>query len=279
MLENFKRKQYRPNIIQPHLEQFKNYNISQHVEDPNAKSLVASEGSRAHYPPMYSMGDDPNARKPKKIILRKEYSDTIVERGKKSLPIPTPQLVRFDHERRHNAEAAARRSDNTDPLGFERMRVVLNEYGVPMRDVKGAREYDMEGYMNRKTRVKDMRNGIPAATPGDKGFYDADREPGFYKKGGVIAGSTIQLRNSAKPSLKKSSEADIIAERMKRSSKLMTETYEQKSKRLDLEYDLSQVRCLDNSFMKLSQVVPGYEERTGNWLVRPEDEEPDEEEA
>lgn len=175
MIENFKRKQYRPNIIQPHIEHFKNYRISDGTPDPCALSLVASEGSRAHYPPMYSMGDDPNLRRPKKVIPRKEYSDTIVERGKKSLQIPTPQLVRFDHQRRHNAEAAARRSDNTDPLGIERMRVVLNEHGIPIRDVKGAKEYDMEGYMNRKTRVTDMRNGIPVATPGDKGFYFADR--------------------------------------------------------------------------------------------------------
>lgn len=81
------------------------------------------------------------------------------------------------------------------------------------------------------------------------------------------------MRNSAKPSLKKSSESDIIAERMKKNNqKGPMETYEQKFRRLELEYDLAQVRYLDNSFVRLNQVMPGYEERTGNWLVPPEDE-------
>ena len=87
----------------------------------------------------------------------------------------------------------------------------------------------MEGYMNRKQRVKSkeqMRNSIPEATPCDNYYKEADREPGFYAKGGIIAGSTIQLRVSAKPTMRKKDDPANA----NKNSKKFTMTYAEKQK-------------------------------------------------
>ena len=77
-----------------------------------------------------------------------------------------------------------------------------------------ADEYDMESYMNRKQRpgrsIESMRNGIPVAVPGDRAFKKVEHEPGYYAKGGLIPGSSIQLRKSAKPEMRGGEEATKV---------------------------------------------------------------------
>ena len=54
--------------------------------------------------------------------------------------------------------------------------------------------------MGKKARVNslyDQRNGLPMTSLGDKIYKHPDYTPGFFKDGGLIAGSTNQARTKA----------------------------------------------------------------------------------
>ena len=56
-----------------------------------------------------------------------------------------------------------------------------------------VKEYTQEKTMTQKVRVKTMeeqRNGCGMASLGDKNYKNPDYVPGFFKEGGLIAGST-----------------------------------------------------------------------------------------
>ena len=91
--------------------------------------------------------------------------------------------------------------------------------------------------MNRKQRVSgplETRNGIEAATPGDKPLKKVEHAPGYYQEGGLIPGSTIQERKSTNPLAGKSKV------QMTSSGKLEA-TYGAMQKRLQYEYDKAQI--------------------------------------
>ena len=46
----------------------------------------------------------------------------------------------------------------------------------------------------RITNLYDQRNGLPMTSLGDKNYKNPDYTPDFFKDGGLIAGSTNQLR-------------------------------------------------------------------------------------
>ena len=46
----------------------------------------------------------------------------------------------------------------------------------------------------RVTNLYDQRNGMPMRAPGDKNYKFPDYTPGFFKDGGLVPGSTNQLR-------------------------------------------------------------------------------------
>ena len=51
--------------------------------------------------------------------------------------------------------------------------------------------------MTQKQRIKslyDQRNGLPMTSLGDKNYKHPDYTPGFFKDGGLIPGSTNQLK-------------------------------------------------------------------------------------
>ena len=51
--------------------------------------------------------------------------------------------------------------------------------------------------MTQKSRIKSLveqRNRMPMASLGDKNYKHPDYTPNFFKEGGLIAGSTNQLR-------------------------------------------------------------------------------------
>ena len=133
-----------------------------------------------------------------------------------------------------------------------------------------ADEYDMESYMNRKQRpgksIESMRNGIPVAVPGDRAFKKVEHEPGYYAKGGLIPGSSIQLRKSAKPEMRGGEEATKVT---KKSSKL---SYKEKQRRVEEIEARKAVYVLSNESMSMGQPVQSFETRTGAYLVKPEDE-------
>lgn len=62
---------------------------------------------------------------------------------------------------------------------------------------KTEKEYKQETVMTQKKRTKclyDQRNGLPLQSLGDKNYKHPDYEPGFFKEGGLITGSTNTLK-------------------------------------------------------------------------------------
>lgn len=58
---------------------------------------------------------------------------------------------------------------------------------------KSVNEYKQESCMGSKKRVEtvyDARNGLPLKSLGDKIYKMPDYQPGFYKEGGLVVGST-----------------------------------------------------------------------------------------
>ena len=225
------------------------------------KGLVSNDNGRGHYEPWYS--ESPEFRSGMRLVPCKQYSVEHVERGKKSIrPAVNGKTQEWTEQRRHNMEEYTRRSEACGELciGFTKLRKFQPRGEAP--------QFDMEGAMNRKQRsgrsIEIMRNGIPVAVEGDKAFKDADREPGFYAQGGIIPGSTIQLRKSSKGDKKG---GGIIAPTRKGGT--ATLTYAEKMRLKDLEYEKNQVSALNVATAKQGVAYPSFEERTGCWLVTP----------
>jgi hypothetical protein len=208
-----------------------------------ATSIVVGEAGRVHFPPTYS--DYVEERQHKKMPWHLEHSAEYVERGKRYLVGKVPD----------DDQAQGKRHLTPNPS-----EVVLFHHKWDRKTRASCNEsylYDMEGYMNRKKRVptlEEQRNFVPMAASGDKYYKDADREPGFFKNKG------------AKPAFKKTDDS------RKPPPLRATMSYAEKTRRKELEDDMNDIRTLDNTSEKLKQVVPSWEERTGAYLVRPEDE-------
>jgi len=267
----------------PKVPLFQNFQLTEAVP-VLVKSIVTGETGKVHYPPSYSMSNDTYRGKAR--VARNEYSKEYVERGKKPLPHPSHPSPPERSGKKLSLADSLRRSEASEALmiGWTSRRAVKNEEGVPcsrstageVYDMCGkGRAYDMEGYMNRKQRIPDkniMRNGIPERTPCDNRFKAADREPGFYAAGGIIPGSSIQLRESAKPKFVKKSEEGEGVSATKKKKNAPTMTYAEKMKKKEHDYDLNQIHCLTKPTTVMGQVINSWEERTGLYLVRPEDE-------
>lgn len=265
----------------PKTSLFRNFQLTDAVPDA-PKSIVVGESGKVHFPPSYSMANDNYRGKAR--VARNEYGKEYVERGKKSLPHPShPEPPEWKGSKRISLSDSLRRSEESGALmiGWTSRRKCVNEEGMPCSRVLALESekanYDMEGYMNRKQRVPDkqtMRNGIPERTPCDNRFKAADREPGFYAAGGIIPGSSIQLRESAKPKfVKKSEEGEgMTSKNKKKDNNTLSMTYAEKMKKKEHEYDLLQIHCLTKPTVVMGQTINSWEERTGLYLVRPEDE-------
>lgn len=190
-------------------------------------SIILGERGKKNFEPRYCAEEQIVI---KKQLPRREHGDEEVKRGKRCIAAPSKGSIELAHnERVHYPEP---RSEVGQPLDFSRKKSVLQ--------VTEPKMHNIESTMNRKQRVvteEQRRNGIDAATPGDKSFKEADREPDFYAKGGIITGSTNTLRKSGKPELKKKDEVS-------KPGKKLEATYGKLVERLAREYDVNQVRTL-----------------------------------
>jgi hypothetical protein len=223
---------------------------------------MLEEGGRAHFPGKVGVEDQ---FKPclRLVGPAKAKSDEWRPKGAKHFAEHMYDDIKRP-EQRHFEESLSRSASATN---------ISDKWTSKMR-IPGPKsvEYYMEPYINRKQRVScidGQRNGISIASQGDKPYKDPIYEPEFHKKGGLISGSTIQLRKSAKPELRKSEGTFVMNSTTKPK---LTMTFAQKQVRAGLEYDLQEVLALNKPIEKLGQVVPSWEERTGYWLCRPEDE-------
>ena len=230
---------------------------------PVDRSLVVRDQGKGHYAPAYSQADEWKCGM--RLVPRAEYSGHYVERGKKPIrPSVGDSTREWAEQRRHNLDAYTRRSEASEDIciGFPK------KAKFPPRGE--APQYDMESFMNRKQRsgasVDVMRNGIPVAIPGDRPFKDADREPGFYAKGGIIPGSTIQLRQKSSVGGKG---GGLIVPK-KKAGEGESLSYAEKQRRKELEYEKSNVMGLSVNSAKGGVTVPSFEQRTNTWLVTPE---------
>lgn len=196
---------------------------------------------------------------------RKEYGSEVVERGRKFIAAKTTTESTRPEGKMLNHEQANRRGYPMPGLSVNFKS--LKHY--PEKYTQAPAEYDMETYMNKKQRsgasIDIMRNGIPNRVPGDRAFKKCEHEPGYYAKGGLIPGSSIQLRKAHTVEFKKSESNSGTASQggMKK-----RQTFAEKKAAADAAYDLMQVTSLTNS----TELVPCFEERTGAYLVKPEDE-------
>ncbi|KAJ1433772.1 hypothetical protein B484DRAFT_429454 [Ochromonadaceae sp. CCMP2298] len=224
---------------------------------PAQTSCIIGERGKKNFELRYSESQEPKFKKP---VPHQESCGEAAARGRKVIAPPTTDhLDRGPVGKVHFSEPRSefiKRSPNFAkraevPQGLEQV------------------EYNMEVSMNRKQRVSDStrRNGIGLATGGDKAFREADREPGFYAKGGLVVGSTMASKKSAKPTLQKREDSNTGP------PKKLEATYGKLMLRLAQEYDQSQVASLTKpSATHQGEYVPSWEERTGLHLVDPDDE-------
>lgn len=198
-------------------------------------SIILGERGKKNFEPRYCAEQQIVI---KKQLPRREHGEEEVKRGKRCIAAPTKGSIELSHnERVHYPEP---RSEIGDSVNFARKKSVLQ--------VTEKKMHNIESTMNQKQRVtteEQRRNGIGAATPGDKPFKEADREPDFHAKGGIITGSTNTQRKSAKPELKKKDDVS-------KPGKKLEATYGKLVERLAREYDVNQVRTLTVSFKQLS---------------------------
>jgi hypothetical protein len=229
------------------------------VKDDRKQSLYQGSVGKCRFPALYSAEED---AMPAKKPYEKKISEEMVLRGKRPLPIPATKPSRPEGVRR--IEVAS--SSDT----YELMMPIKRK----SENVPSSVEYNMELTMNRKQRVQPgterNRNYIPVAKPGDKGFGAADREPGFYAKGGLIVGSTIIARQPTGIGVRRAADSDGGQSASKPLSN--TKTYMDKLKRMSRDTDVEQVMSLTNGAFKLGQSVPSWEEKSGFYLCNPEDE-------
>jgi hypothetical protein len=213
----------------------------------HSASIVLGEGAKRFYDPRYCYPD--MTRKGKKYLPAPEPPEgrnsgkkliSVLEYSSSEISLPT---------KKKNKDAAMKRSESTDlpSIGWTKKKPVLTEDGISAA-LKESEIYNLEASMNRKQRVQNIlnqRNLIPSATPGDNAYQQADREPGFFTKGGLIPGSTNILHKSGKPSLRKSEDLNNT----NGSGKKLEFTYAKMKSELEKQYDVNQVLALTVSLL------------------------------
>ena len=223
----------------PKYDQLKASILSDYI--PISTTLIDDNGKK-RFDARYS---DTEQFKPScKLISHKEHDDQYDPRGKKYLPGQGYCAREIENQKKRYIESEATRRSETAVLPsvtWTTKKTVLMENGNPAYK-KESKDFDMESYMCQKQRIKSefqQRNFIGTAAPGDKAYYEADREPGFYAKGGLVIGSTIAIKKSGKPTLKKNE-----ANANKSLGVKLGETYEVKVKKREQKHDVDEVKYL-----------------------------------
>ena len=171
---------------------------------------------------------------------------------------------------------------NALTLNWNNKRVVTQNFdgtGPPMRQ-KSSKEFAMEVYMNRKQRYygekhnpmsdSDVKYSMSCTSEVDHSIAipkkdNSEYTVGFYKGGGIIPGSTNTLKPSAQPTLRKSNPIGGSDS----NSRTMV-SYAEIAAQRERDYEVNQVRLLNNESSNLGRRVPGWEEKTGLYLVTPD---------
>ena len=98
-----------------------------------------------------------------------------------------PLGVKDYHERRHHEQPHKSMMGPTN----DNLPIGLRAFEKANRP--SSKEYNTEKEMSQKKRIKslyDQRNGLPMTSLGDKNYKNPDYQPDFFKKGGLIVGSS-----------------------------------------------------------------------------------------
>jgi len=219
----------------------KHYAGSFDQSEPEAcsNSLIIGEKGKVHFSTA-----DPQSQKDfrrgKQYVPHKLHSGDIENQKRKNFPSMYGVFGKEDmighNQNRHFSDAQSRRSlEFVMPASdWARKKVVSSAV------LNSPSEYEVEETMTRKHRLQtneEIRNFIPSAALGDKPYREADREPGFYAKGGLVTGSTIGVHKSGKPMGK----STLV---MRESSAMTGPSFDEKIKQLQMDYELSQIQAL-----------------------------------
>ena len=224
------------------------------------QSIVLGESIKGHFDVQY--GDTDNLRGIR-IVGHQEYSSEVIHRGKMFLPGKDTEHCKFVPSVKQFHGIAKKASEPSNQLSRDwtgKSRLSPNESGV----------YNVETIMSRKTRMlsnEQQRNDIPSSSKGDKYYKEVDRERDYFKKGGLIPGSSIAIKGSITGGIIKKYSHD-----MGRTTFETKLSFKEKQEKELLDNELKQLKDLNNSSEHLGQEISSWEGRTGSYLVRPEDE-------
>lgn len=233
-------------------------------------TILLDDNGRKRFDAKYS--DTETFRSSCKLIPHREVCGDYEYGGKRYIAGHPKCLKEIENQKRRHLEADANRRSETSQLpsvNWTTKKIVVSEDGVPAYR-KESKLFNLETFMNQKQRINseyEKRNGIGTSTPGDKSYYTADREPGFYAAGGLVVGSTIAIKKSGKPTLKKNAESTSKSLGVK-----LGLTYEEKQKQLEFQHEINDVNYLTIGMIDSGEAIPSWEEKTGMYLVKPEDE-------
>lgn len=236
----FAQKNHQPEFANAH-DHLKASLIAELIPKKNNEILIDDNG-RKKFDAKYS---DSETFKPScKLVEHRDHGSDYQKRGKMFIPCQPNCVKEIENQKRRYIESEATRRSDTSQLPcveWTTKKVVMMEDGNPAYN-KVSKEFDMESFMNQKQRIKSelqRRNNISTASPGDKPYSEADRSSGFYASGGLVTGSTIALRKSAKPTPMKSSDCTNKSLGIK-----LGLTYAEKKKLMESQHEIGEVNDL-----------------------------------
>lgn len=221
-------------VAKPHYEHLHGSVIVHEPVEEN--SIVLGDKGKKRFDPMLSKSKE---YKPHKRPITPPIRLNTPPHGKRCIQVKQSSGEGSDMQSKRHLLPAARKSDYD--VSWSKKGKVLGPDGKSVA-IREPENYNLETTMNRKQRLiseLDRRNGINTANPGDLPFKSSEQAPDFYKEGGIIPGSSIQMRNTTKPVPKKN-ENDAA----QTSNKKLEATFGKMKARLDRDYDVSQVHAL-----------------------------------
>ena len=227
--------------FKPHFEHLHGSVITNTNEISEDTSIILGDRGKKRFPPMASQTKD---YKPHKKPIGPPHRINSPPRGKRCIQVKH-NSEEIEMQSKRHLLPAVRKSDYD--VAWSKKGKVLGPDGKPV-SMREPENYNLETTMNRKQRLigeLDRRNGIGTSNPGDLPFKTSEHAPDFFKEGGIIPGSTIQMRQSTKPVPKKN-ENDAA----QTSNKKLEATYGKMKARLERDYDIAQVNSLTVSFLQ-----------------------------
>ena len=196
-----------------------------------------------------------------KIVPHNEYSTDIAQRGKMYIPAKAKENLQL---------VPSLRQYHNDHRQTESMSGLSLKWTGKVRLIPSVSDmYAVEETMGRKRRTpssKKTGNDMLVTTDGDSSTDFLGRQKGRFEGERHASGSNAYSRDGG-ANLQKKSNVQLGNTAFK-----STISYTEKKRMELLSCELEELRCLSNSSEHLGQTNPSWEQRTGAYLVNPEDE-------